>query len=85
MGRRSVVADPSLAAQLPIPPRPDEEEHNAWRPREHRSSQDCASALIKIISLNGCSTNPLSPKANNDCEEILTRIITNKEYVSILT
>jgi hypothetical protein len=69
MGRRSVVADPSLAAQLPIPPQHDEEEHNAWRPREHRSSQDCASAPIKIISLKGCSTNQLSPKANDDCEE----------------
>jgi hypothetical protein len=58
-----------MAVQLPIPPQHDEEEHNAWGPREHRSNQDSASALIEIISLNGCSTNLLSPKANRDCEE----------------
>jgi hypothetical protein len=75
MGRHSVVPARSLAARLPIPPRHDEEEHNAW------PSQDSASALIKIISLKGCSTDLLSPKA----KKILTKIVTNEEYVSILT
>ena len=68
-GRRSVVPDPSMAVRLPIPPQHNEEEYNAWGPCEHRSNQDSASALVKIISLKGCSTNLLSPKANHDCEE----------------